>query len=123
MAMGMAMSWPRSPAGRAISASIPASQLRKQLRRPHGHCPRSCGSSKLGDGVQVQPGPLGGADERQSSQDTLIVTGGDPRRCGPGRQQPCRLVIPDGVRADASADVEVGDRQPAWIRRVLMSSE
>jgi hypothetical protein len=54
MAVSLAMSWPRSRAGRAISASIPASRLRKQL-----HCALARALScvvrfqQLGDGVQV----------------------------------------------------------------------
>jgi hypothetical protein len=54
MAMGMAMSWPRSPADRAISASIPASQLPKQLHRALARA-LSCvvRFQQLGEGVKV----------------------------------------------------------------------
>jgi hypothetical protein len=54
MAVSLARSWPRSPADRAISASIPASPLRKQLHRALARA-LSCvvRFQQLGDGVQV----------------------------------------------------------------------
>jgi hypothetical protein len=54
MAVSLAMSWSRSRADRAISASIPASRLRKQLHRALARA-SSCvvQFQQLSDGVQV----------------------------------------------------------------------